>query len=68
MTAETESLVLEHLSAIRGDVSDIKARLGRVELRLSAIEHTLGSALSETDHETVQWVIRRMEHINGARR
>ncbi|WP_295453034.1 hypothetical protein [uncultured Thiodictyon sp.] len=68
MTTEFESLVLEHLRAIQADVAEIKARVGRVELRLTAIDHTLGSALSENDRETAaQWLIRRVEHINGAR-
>ncbi len=61
-----ENLVLEHLRAIRGDVSDIKERMARVELRLSAIEQTLDGALSDSDRGAGQWFIKRMEHINGA--
>lgn len=67
MSAEIESLVLEHLRAIRADVSDIKERMGRVELRVSAIEQTLGSALADSELDAVQWFTRRVEHINGAR-
>jgi hypothetical protein len=65
MTAETENLVLEHLRAIRATLGDHGDRLGRVELRLSAIEQTLGSlyALSGSDRETLQSVIRRVERI-----
>lgn len=66
MTAEIENLVLEQLRAIRGEVADIKERMGRVELRLSAIEQTLDGALAESDREAGQWFIKRMEHINGA--
>jgi hypothetical protein len=41
--SDAENLVLEHLRAIRATLSDHGERLGRIELRLSAIEHTLGS-------------------------
>ncbi len=58
MTAEFESLVLEHLRAIQADVSGIKDRL-------SAIEQTLDSTLSDSEHETSLGLIRRVEHING---
>jgi len=49
--SDAENLVLEHLRAIRGTLSDHGERLGRIELRLSAIEQTLGSlyALSGSD-------------------
>ena len=69
MTVETEGLILEQLRAIQGDVADIKARVARVESRLTAIDQTLGTALSEHEHErdTVQWFTRRVQHINGAR-
>ena len=65
MTADTENLVLEHLRAIRATLGDHGDRLGRVELRLSAIEQTLGSlyALSGSDRETLQSVTRRVERI-----
>jgi hypothetical protein len=67
MTAETENSILEHLRTIGRDVSDIKERVGRLERRLSAIEGTMDGALSDSDHETVQWFIKRMVHINGVR-
>lgn len=65
MTAEVESLVLEHLRAIRGDISDIKQRLDRMDLRMSVMEQTLGGlyALSASDRETLQTVIHRVERI-----
>jgi uncharacterized membrane protein len=65
MTADIASLVLEQLRAIRCDIGEMKQRLDRMDLRLSAIEQTLGSlyALSASDRETLQGVIRRVERI-----
>lgn len=62
---ELASVTLEHLRAIRADVGDIKERMNRVELRLSAMEQTLGSlyALSGSDRETVNTLARRVERI-----
>jgi hypothetical protein len=61
----TENLALEHLRAMRGDIGDIKGRLDRMDLRLSAIEQTIGSlyALSAGDRETLHGVIKRVERI-----
>lgn len=65
MTAEIESLVLEHLRAIRATQDHHSERLDRIEIRLSAIEQTLGSlyALSGSDRETVQSLTKRVERI-----
>ena len=65
MTAETENLVLEHLRAIRATLGEHGERLNRIELRLSAIEQTVGSlyALSGSDRETVNSLTRRVERI-----
>jgi ACT domain-containing protein len=65
MTADIESLVLEHLRAMRGDIADIKQRLDRMDLRMSVMEQTLGGlhALSASDRETLQTVIHRVERI-----
>ena len=65
MTEQSLAAMLEHLRAIRGDLSDHGERLARIELRLSAIEQTLGSlyALSGSDRETMSAVIRRVERI-----
>jgi hypothetical protein len=41
--SDAENLVPEQLRAIRGTLSDHGERLGRIDLRLSAIEQTLGS-------------------------
>lgn len=61
----TENLVLEHLRAIRRVLDEHGERLDRMDLRLSAIESTLGSlyALSASDRDTIQSVIKRVERI-----
>ena len=43
MTAEIESLVLEHLRAIRADVADIKERMWQVEVNLSTLGQQVGA-------------------------
>jgi archaellum component FlaC len=43
MTADIESLVLEHLRAIRADIGDIKERLTGVEFHLAAMGQQLGA-------------------------
>jgi archaellum component FlaC len=65
MSDNTDNLVLEHLRAMRGDIGEIKSRLDRMDLRLSVIEQTIGSlyALSASDRETLQSVIKRVERI-----
>ena len=65
MSDSVENLILEHLRSIRGTLDDHGDRLNRIELRLSAIEQTLGSlyALSGSDRETMSAIIRRVERI-----
>ena len=65
MTENIESLILEHLRAIRGVQYEHSERLNRIDLRLSIMEQTLGSlyALSGGDRETMNTVIRRVERI-----
>jgi hypothetical protein len=65
MTADLDNLVLEHLRAIRGTLTEHGERLNRMELRLSAIEQTLGSlyALSGSDREHLSAITRRVERI-----
>lgn len=65
MTDNIDSLVLEHLRAIRTTQAEHGERLNRVELRLSAIEQTLGSlyALSGSDRETITRISQRVERI-----
>jgi len=65
MTESIDTLVIEHLRAIRGTLNDHGERLNRIELRLSTIEQTLGSlyALAGSDRETMASVIRRIERI-----
>jgi hypothetical protein len=62
---DVENLVREQLRAIRSAQSDHSERLSRIELRLSAMEQTLGGmyALSGSDRETLNAVIRRVERI-----
>jgi hypothetical protein len=43
MTADVENLILEHLRAIRTDVTDIKERLARVELGISTLGQQVGA-------------------------
>lgn len=63
--SNVENLVLEHLRNIRAGQDEIMQRMDRVEIRLSAIEQTLGSmnALSASDRDTLQSVIKRVERI-----
>ncbi|QVL47706.1 MAG: hypothetical protein KFB96_18745 [Thiocapsa sp.] len=63
MSDKVDNLVLEHLRSIRGTLSDHGERLGRIELRLSAMEQTLGSlyTLSGSDRETLSSLARRIE-------
>jgi hypothetical protein len=63
--SNVENLVLEHLRALRAGQDETMQRLDRVEIRLSAIEQTLGSmyALSASDRDTLQSVIKRVERI-----
>ena len=65
MTENIENLILEHLRAIRNTLDDHGDRLNRIELRLSTIEQTVGSlyALSGSDRETMNAIIRRVERI-----
>lgn len=62
---EPHSLVLEHLRAIRAALGDHGQRLGRIELRLSVIEQTLGSlyAVGGSDREAMEAIVRRVERI-----
>lgn len=62
---ELASVTLEHLRAIRAKLDHQDERLNRIELRLSAMEQTLGSlyALSGSDRETVNSLTRRIERI-----
>ena len=65
MTEQTDSLNLEHLRALRSTLTDHGERRARIELRLSAIEQTLGSlyALSGSDRGRLDALARRIERI-----
>jgi hypothetical protein len=65
MSDKVDRLILEHLSGIRGTLSDHGARLDRIALRLSAVEQTLGGlyALSGSDRETLSSFARPIERM-----
>lgn len=65
MTADIESLVLEHLRAIRATLATHGERLDRIEVRLSSLEQY--QALFHTDLATanvhLDQIARRVERI-----
>lgn len=60
-----DNLVLKHLQALRGMLEQHGERLGRIETRLSSIEHTVGLiyAGAGDDRHTMQALTRRVERI-----
>jgi hypothetical protein len=65
MTAEIDSLVLEHLRAIRADIADLKDRMTGVEVQLSALgQQVAGLSVAvyggKSDMDTVK---RRLDRI-----
>lgn len=62
---DTDNLVLEHLRAIRADVSDIKDRLGQVELNLSTLGQQVGALTTAVYSGKVDFdsLRRRVERI-----
>ena len=64
MTAP-ESLILEHLRAIRTDLTDVKERLSRVELNLSNLGQQMGASTSAVcSHQgDLEGLRRRVERI-----
>jgi hypothetical protein len=65
MTEETTHLVLEHLRHIRSKVGTIDDRVGRVELRLSAVEGHLGNLITSeaTQNAEIDRIGRRLDRI-----
>jgi predicted nuclease with TOPRIM domain len=65
MTAVIEDLVLEHLEAIRTHVTDVKERLGRVELGLSTLGQQVGALTTAvySEQSELDDVRRRIERI-----
>jgi tetrahydromethanopterin S-methyltransferase subunit G len=70
MTEEMTHLVLEHLRHIRTKVDTIEERVGRVEVRLSAVEGHLGSVLMSESSQNAEidkigrrlgWIENRLE-------
>lgn len=67
MTAEIESLVLEHLRAIRADIADMKNRMTGVEVQLSAMGQQIGALTtavysSKSDVDDLRRRVERLEH------
>ncbi len=65
MTDEMAHLVLQHLRHIRTKVDTIDERVGRVELRMSAVEGHLGNLiLSEASQNAeIDKIGRRLDRI-----
>lgn len=65
MTADIESLVLEHLRAIRGDLRDIKDRLSNVEIQQSLMGQQLGALTTAfyTSQSRLDKIEARLERI-----
>lgn len=65
MTEEMTHLVLEHLRHIRTTVDTIDDRVGRVELRLSAVEGHLGNLLMSEASQNAELdkIGRRLDRI-----
>jgi hypothetical protein len=63
MTEDTSSLVLEHLRHLRQKLDSIDDRLGRIELRLTAVEgHLANLLLSEAGQNSeIDRIERRLE-------
>ena len=74
MADDANNLVLQHLRHIRSKVDSIDERVGRVELRLMAVEGHLGGLLltqagqnSEIDRikQRLDRIERRLELVDG---
>jgi tetrahydromethanopterin S-methyltransferase subunit G len=65
MTEEMTNLVLEHLRHIRTKVDTLDERVGRVEIRLSAVEGHLGSVLTSEAAQNAELdkIGRRLDRI-----
>ncbi|MDG4606776.1 MAG: hypothetical protein P9D89_12010 [Candidatus Contendobacter sp.] len=50
MTAEIESLVLEHLRAIRADIGDLRVRMTGIESRLGSLENVVAEIRRDLTH------------------
>jgi tetrahydromethanopterin S-methyltransferase subunit G len=65
MTEDTSSLVLEHLRHLRQKLDFIDDRLGRIELRLTAVEgHLANLLLSEAGQNSeIDRIKQRLDRI-----
>lgn len=64
---DMNNLVLEHLRAIRADISDIKNRLTGVEVQLSAMGQQIGALTTavysgKSDVDDLRRRVERLEH------
>jgi hypothetical protein len=50
MTDETQNLVLEHLRAIRADMSDLKEGIHNLQVRMTSIEENMGTMNRRLDY------------------
>ncbi len=65
MTEEMTHLVLEHLGHVRTKVDSIDERVGRVELRMSAVEGHLGNLIvsEASQNAEIDKIGRRLDRI-----
>jgi hypothetical protein len=65
MTADIDSLVLEHLRAIRADMGDLKDRMGQVEINLSTLGQQVGALTTAvySGKSDIDGLRRRVERI-----
>lgn len=66
MTADIENLVLEHLRAIRADMTDVKLRVTQIDVQLSAMGQQLAGLTSavysgKSDMDDLRRRIERIE-------
>lgn len=67
MTAEIENLILEHLHAIRADLSDVKERVTQVEINLASLGQQVGALTTavypgKSDTDAPRRRLERIEH------
>lgn len=60
-----DNLVLEHLRAIRADLSDVRDRMDRMEMRMATMEQYMGQmiAMAGADRDSVRTLARRVDRI-----
>lgn len=65
MNDKVENLVLEHLRALRGDMSEVKQSMRHTNERLAAIEHHMAGFYTTTLNHTdeISELRRRLERV-----